>query len=382
MRVAIITHYYGSINYGGNLQAYALCKVLRGMGYDALQLSYDRQADLNRQYSAARRLYWKLKTLPSSVSDRRIRKALEERKQAVLRFNRDAIPHTDTVYDMRTLASCVSEFDAFITGSDQVWSPGAYCPAYGLEFVPSGRTKLSYAASIAADRLPEGYRDTLLRALSDFTGISVREDSAVQMLSGAAPVPVQKTLDPTLLLDAEEWDSLCGERLVQQPYVFCYFLGDSEAQRKTAAAYARAHRCTLVAIPYLSGHDRACDRGFGDLALSGVSPEDFLSLIKHAEAVLTDSFHAVAFSCLYQKRFAAFERRAKTSMGNRIRSVTALFGAEERYCDTPDKQTLQYLERLPEIDYACAEQKIKIERERSIRFLKEHLANPHGRAWS
>lgn len=369
MKAAIITHYHNSNNYGGNLQAYALCRVLHNLGAEAEQLDFvkpipsKRKPNLKKAVRLVKRGIAKIRNYP-------IAQNLKIRNRSIQEFNRTEIPHTSELYTADTISNCIDNYDVFITGSDQVWHPIAYCPAYGLEFVPSEKIKISYAASVACDDISDDYRRVLKKNLEDFLGISVREEQAVKLLKDLVAQPVVVSLDPTLLLSKEDWNSVCGNERVKVPYLFCYFLGDSKLQRNLAKEYAKQHHLKIVTLPYLMGNYRGCDKNFGDEKLYDVSPADFISLIKGAEAVFTDSFHATVFSVIYERPFVVFDRMIGSSMGSRLRGFVESIGLRERFCDTLEKNTIEYIYSLPDIHYDRVNAKIEMLKTDSIMYLK------------
>lgn len=358
LKTGIITHYLNSTNYGGNLQAYALCTYLRNHGFDAKQIAYDRSLDNPAPKSVVKRIKRFLrraqnnaKKIPAEIKNISIRKGLEQRTKAVLEFNK-SIPHTK-VYTAETIASSVDEFDVFITGSDQVWNPLAVCSAYLLDFVnPDKAFKMSYAASISANELPPETTERYSNSLSSFSAVSVRENQAVKILQPHIEQKIEWVLDPTLLLTQEDWKKIIPEHKSSTPYMFCYFLGDSAEQRKLAEEYARNHNLKIYTLPYLMGKFRKCDKNFGDEKLFDVSPEDFIALIANSECIFTDSFHAVVFSLIFKKQFFVFDRIIKQSLGSRIKDLTDLFGLGHRFCNTPEKFCIDYIESVKETDYS------------------------------
>lgn len=383
MRVGILTHCFGSSNYGGNLQAYALCRVIASIGYHAEQIQYDRREDepfwkIHRAVTVKKRigkLYHAFFRKPVSfVNNWPVRADLKKRTDAIRRFNLQEIPHSDAIYTQRDISKCVEKYHAFITGSDQVWHPDAVCNAYLLDFVQGDRySKFSYAASIATDQLTDPQLERYRSSLADYQAISVRENNAVEMVQAITDLPVVQVLDPTLLLSAAQWDEIATDKRLDEKYLFCYFLGDSKEQRKLAQDYAQKHQLKIVTLPYLLGAYRKCDQDFGDEQLFDVSPGDFISLIKHADCVFTDSFHAAVFSLLYQREFYIFERQAAQSMGSRLRSLTELFGIQDHFCDTPRKASNQYIESLQKIDYSGTFHRFEALKEESLAFLKTNL---------
>lgn len=379
LKIGIITHYLNSTNYGGNLQAYALCSYLKKQGFDAVQISYDRSLDnpapkslIKRTKKYLRRLQQKIKKLPSGIKTAGIRSGLNQRNEAVLAFNR-SIPHTK-VYTAETIASSNDEFDVFITGSDQVWNPLAVCSAYLLDFVnPEKACKMSYAASISVNELPEKFTERYKNSLKDYTAISVREMQAAELLGPHTVQEIEWVLDPTLLLGAEDWKSIASDRFKDDSYIFCYFLGDSDEQRKIAEEYAQKHNLKICTIPYLNGEYRECDKKFGDERLFDISPEDFIGLIAGSECIFTDSFHACVFSLVFKKQFFVFDRIIRQSLGSRIKDLTDLFEVGERFCNTSDKLSLEYIESLRDIDYSQPFPKYEKMKEKSEAYLLNNL---------
>lgn len=378
MRIGIITHYHNSTNYGGNLQAYALCKVLNDRGHEAEQIDYDKKGDVlfakrkglsGAVRSVAGRLGRLLTRRSSTVAQ-----GLAVRTQAVLKFNRERIPHSSVCYRKDTVAQTNEKYDVFVTGSDQVWHPTAVCSAYLLDFVRADKTKLSYAASVAMNRMPPQVLQRYGQSLVDFSAISVREQDALELIAPISPVPVEWVLDPTLLLNRQDWDALCSERIISQPYLFCYFLGDDPNQRELARRYAREKGLRLVTMPHLCGREMAGDRNFGEVDLYEVDPGGFVSLIRDAECVFTDSFHATAFSLIYEKQFFVFRRSGHAAMSGRIHSLLELVNAKHRFCDTPQRAIWDYIQTAPP---ACYTDKDALEsmRARSLAFLLGSISN-------
>lgn len=375
MKLGIITHYHNNNNYGGVLQSYALCRVLQDMGHSAQQISFAMQ--LPTVPIQKRAFFFRALTAPRSIVrrmlSRNISRDLATRSNAVADFRCNKIPHTQTIYTGETITQIASAYDGYITGSDQVWNPIWYQSAYMLDFVPPTKRKISYAASLGQSQLTQEQKALFASSLSSFCGISVREESAVDLLQDISPVPVQWVLDPTLLLSAQQWDEVCPNRLIKEDYLFCYFLGNDPKERKLAKKYARKHKLKLVTLPYLSNKFSKEDLFFGDTRLFAVSPGDFISLIKHASVVFTDSFHASVFSNIYSIPYFAFPRQSHPGMNARIYSLTALFGTQDCFCDGDNKQTLAYLEahNSPLHNNALLLQK----QEESLAYLRKHLSD-------
>lgn len=388
MKIGILTHYYKSVNYGGNLQAYALWRVLQDMGHDTQQVQIAMAEDCQNLFtSSGKRWVKKLKkcvkaTLKAAKYTLKpsYRQACKEEKERFWQlekvfhsFNREQIPHSRQVYTDMTVHKALSCYDMFITGSDQVWNPVWYFPPYFLNFAPSGVPKLAYAASIGQTHLPEKVRRIYRRHLKDFIGVSVREQDAVSLLEGVAPASVECVLDPTLLLSREQWQQVAAPVNMEKPYVFCYFLGNGLQERQTAAEFAAINNLQLVTIPHATGIQHSNDTDFGDVRLEDPSVEAFLGLIASADFVFTDSFHATVFSLICQRQFVVFPRQGHAQMRSRLDSLLGMFDAGERFCDSEEKMRLPYVEALPAMDYAQKFEKFATAKEASMAFLKGHL---------
>lgn len=398
-KIGIITLYSHSKNYGGNLQAYALVEVLRKLGQNAEQIDYDMDdgvvvktddyKDKFRQlvgkdcvfivkklYNAIKfRIKRLVKKIKLATLYKRYCKEYEKGKIArdneIEKFNR-AVPHSNKKYGIENVIEA-QDYDLYITGSDQVWNMEWYRKAFFLDFV-DGKEKLSYAASISMIELTDKERTVVSNHLKDYKAISVREKNDLRLLSGIDCVTPQLTLDPTLLLSREDWDKITADIMIDQEYVFCYYLGVDKENRRLAKQFAKKHKLKLVTVPFINGLNCA-DCGFGDERLY-VGVEQFLSLIKYAKYVFTDSFHAVVFSNIYHRQYFVFNRSSKGEMNSRIYNVTELLENPERFCDTKEKESLQYIETLEPINYNRDFEKYDILKEQSIKFLLDNLGEP------
>ena len=183
---------------------------------------------------------------------------------------------------------------------------------------------------------------------------------------------VQVCVDPTLLLTADEWNAIASERKIQGKYVFLYFLGDDRKSRKEAERFAEKKGMKLIMIPDLMGKYRKIDREIKAEYIMDATPWDFISLIKHAEYVFTDSFHACVFALLYQKDFFAFPRSGKIKMESRIQNLTELFECPERFCINRNGMT-KYLLSLNSIDYGREQKRFLEAKQVSMDYLNKVL---------
>lgn len=367
-QIGIITHYYGSKNYGGVLQSYALCQFLKNQGFDAEQIQFDK----DKGESIKRRLgkaYRYTLSIPRRIKYRRLYKEIRGREAKFAAFRDGAICHSKEVFTQDSLNRLAKEYQLYITGSDQVWHPNAVCGAYLLDFGIEGIKKMSYAASIAKDTLSAEESGRYKKAFKDYTAISVREKSAVELLRPITPVEIQWVVDPVFLLRREEWKSLVGSKCDSERYALCYFLGNDSTERKIAKEYAKCKNLKLKVMPFLNGEISEDDLDYGDERIINASPSEFVQLIQNAEIVFTDSFHATAFSLLFERQFYVFDRSFQSSMGSRIESLTELFSVQDHYCNIPNRTTFDYIYETASIDYSKKFTAFETMRKSSISYL-------------
>lgn len=360
-RIGICTLYHKNRNYGACLQAYALQHVLEQLGAKVQIVSY---SNCTRFRSFLSELRHKLRK-KSSVS-----KSIITRNTAIDAF-RNEIPHSKCYYP-NTISSANQQYDCFITGSDQVWNPDWINPYLSLQFADKDKITAAYAASTGKISLNEAQQEKLSSAIARTRHISIREKESIPALQRLTKKKIDYVLDPTLLLTKTQWDELCSKRVVDGKYLFCYFLCGNEQMRNTANEFAKCRNLKIVTMPHLSGEYRQVDDGFGNIQLYDVSPKEFLSLIKYAAFVLTDSFHAAVFAHIYERKFAVTGNR-ESEMGCRMQSLTGLFGTEKHYLPGYETISLDVLCDLMDQPMILNYEKYQEMRQYSFDFLKKVL---------
>ena len=221
-------------------------------------------------------------------------------------------------------------FDCFITGSDQIWNPYYLSEFYLLSFVPASIPRLSYSSSIGIESIPTGLEEIYQRNLSKFKNIAVREKVAENLLKTLLKRnDVRTVLDPVFLLSAKEWKEKFFIQQREENYIFCYFIGntidnsDAIAHIKDMTKIKR-----IICVP---------SEEYQNIQLSEkdetAGVEDFISYIVNAALVCTDSFHATAFSLIFNKQFIVFKRffdNDKKSQNSRLLDMLSEYGLSKR----------------------------------------------------
>ena len=337
----LICNYYIR-NYGSVLQSYATFRVLNELGHDTQVICYRDRPSRKAKAEIALRI--RLKYLADrSMVKQKVRKLLhgdgafahilQSRGEAFDVFNRDVLRLTEPCDSPSDAAACLEPGETVVIGSDQLWGPEDIIRDYHtLNWVPAGHRKVAYATSFGVKQLPKFVQERAKRFLSDMDRISVREVSGVEIVDALTGKEVPQVCDPTLLLPGEAWADLAAPRLVEEPYIFLFFIGDNPGQRKAVGDFARRRHLKIVAIQHLDRYI-ASDEGIADLTFNAASPREFLALIRDASYVFCDSFHAAIFSVQFEKRFLIFNRYGDNAYGSRnsrIDSLCSRLGMEDR----------------------------------------------------
>lgn len=249
----------------------------------------------------------------------------------------------------------------YICGSDTIFCPDefGFDDGYYANYGCMKGKAVAYAASFGDPHFTEETYAILNDRLSNFRALGIREDQMIPYLREHATVPVQRVIDPTLLLSAEEYDGIISERQQEGKYLLLYARRYSPQMEAYAERLAKNNGWKIVEISL-----RATNAEKGHRMLYEAGVEEFLSLVKHAEYVVTNSFHGMIFSVQFCRPFAVFSRE---QCDNKILELLELFGLKNRIYITGN-------ERFDDIDYAQVHNRIGQAREASFEFLKAELA--------
>ena len=325
-KVAILT-FHRANNYGAVLQAHALTNVINKLGANAEILDY-RPAGAEKFYHSYIPQAKNLKGFCALLHHRYLRDGRTYR--AFAEFRRNVMKISSRVYATSAELRHSNElYDLFIAGSDQIWNPDLVgvegesgdC-SYLLDFVESVSKKHSYAASIGVSLLGDEVSKIYREKLGDFATITVREHIAAAVLGKLLNRPIGVVCDPVLLLSDEEWK--CFERaypLRSVDYILVYSVGGKKELMPYARDIAKAEGCAVYTIqpPIVGTVSDDCSQ-----ALSGVGPAEFVWLIRHARAVVTNSFHGAAFSLLFGKELHV-KLQSVSGVNNRNSRFDSLF---------------------------------------------------------
>lgn len=307
--VAVTNHNYGSI-----LQTYALQTAVREMGCDTQILKYTEGKAVkigrfrNREYAISR-LKMIYKKIIMNVFYSKQKNLLGERASSFRKFIDKELCFSDLYTSLDSLTVASKEFDTVLLGSDQVWHPmNLLMDFFTLNFVPDEVKKGAYAPSFGVSYIPDRYKKAYSDYISRIEFVSCREMKGVKLIKKLTGRDVPMVCDPTLLLTAKDWESCLSDKVkINGKYVLCYFIGNNPNQRKVVKEYAKEHGFKIVALLHIDEYI-ASDENYADYTPYNVGPAEFLYLVKNADCVMTDSFHASVFSLQFHRNFYTFNR--------------------------------------------------------------------------
>lgn len=360
-------------NYGSVLQAYALQRVCNEMGYtvEIIDYNFPNHAHTDNKYAVHQ------DTQPTEPHLIKMLYALGLIRQHKGISNFVHKYHHLSARQYGTpdeLLKDAPNYDIYITGSDQLWNP-RYCngdPAFMLHFAPDVALRISYAASIGADSIPNELKSQYKKLLSRYAHISVRENSGVNVIKDVVGKDATVVLDPSLLLNKDQWNEIASpNRQYKKKYILCYFLNYTfnafPYVDKLAQYIQKQTGYELVRVARPPHHLCAKHTHYR----IGASPEEFLALVRDAEMILTTSFHGTAFAVNYGKSVFTVVKDKESSDSRQI-SLMHNVGL--------DAQVLSINDEMPDVsrfsyDVAAEQNRLEHLRRESMDFLRNALIN-------
>ncbi len=366
-KVAIMTWYHYP-NFGTALQVTASSYIIRKLGYQVDVIQYIPGGKLITLKNDTNIKYY-LKKAYGKINRKNNREMIDEKRiSAFKKFLKESITLTSECKVSSELFKLNDQYDAFVCGSDQIWAPSLFNSKYFLDFVRYTNKMVAYAPSIGLSLIQdENVKNRMKDSISRFKHLSIREEQGKKLIKEICNKDAALVLDPTLLLSPDEWDTMGAESHENKPYILCYFLGNNIESWDHIKKLSERVNINVKVIPVFN---EDLKRGF-DIAY-GVGPAEFLSLIKNASFVCTDSFHGTAFSINYQKPFYTYERFSSKDGNNqnsRIYNILKLAGLEDRIIKSGECVS----ENPLKCDFKEVKTRIEVAREKSITYLKESL---------
>lgn len=372
MKIKTITC-HNVYNYGASLQAYALQHFLESKGYeveiinympDYLSFHYRISSYISSdeyRYKPSLK-YWPIKMIYILYRYILSINGLSRKKSFDI-FTKSYLNLTKKYSSFEQLSKCPPLADLYIAGSDQIWNSkfmeNGKDPAFYLNFVKS-RKKISYAASFGANDIDSGCCKEIIEWLSNLDSISVREKNGSDIINKYG-ITSDVVCDPVFLLNTGSWSKIC-KSLIREKYILIYNIGPINTKLvATAEKLSKVLGLTIVSIKDTYRVDKAA------IYIDDAGPCEFISLIKGAEFVLSNSFHATAFSIIFQKQFYTFIFNNINS-SSRMLNLLNIMNLENRF-DPNIEDSIEV------IDYKSVEENLKKYKENSENWLLKNLTN-------
>ena len=366
-KVGIIT-LHRVVNYGSVLQTYALQEKMKECGFEPQVIDYYPERLKIR--GMLKRIKDKGDRYKRSFIIRNLARAIIFpsyiiRFKMFTKFLRKYINMTDkTFYSKEEFENIDFDYDVYCTGSDQVWNSEwnekIEYPLF-LSFAPDDKRKIAYAASFGKKELKANEIEVTRKLLERYDAISLREKSGVEIVESLGIKNSVHVVDPTLLLDGDAWRKLSSNRFKDENYILVYNLNRNKKIDNYAKSLANKTGLKIIYLSYQL-HE------FYKKGKMVCNPkvEDFISLIDNAKYVITDSFHATAFSINLNTQFVIVY---PAKFNTRLQSILAVNNLEDRVAK--DEKDMTIVNK--EINFDEVNEIMNNERHKSFEWLKKAL---------
>lgn len=361
MRICTITC-HDVYNVGASLQAYSLQKYLQNQGHkvkiidykpDYLSGHYKFTSIDNPKYE--KNFIIKLLYIIAKFPFRIIN---IKRKYVFDKFKKDFINLTDKTYETyEELKQNPPQADLYIAGSDQIWNTlfkNGKDPAFYLDFGTEKIKKVSYAASFATEDIDKQYREFVKSKLKKLDAISVREISGLKIMSDLGLNGGVQVMDPVFLLSDSFWNDMCID-IKAQDYIFLYDFDNNPEILKITKKLAEIYNLKIYSVFKADGIDKY---------VKNVGPIEFISYIKNAKFVVSNSFHGTCYSIIFEVPFVVINR--KEGINTRMRDLLLILGLENRLIDS-----VLDIKKLEDINYPLVKKNLEVLVEKSKQYISD-----------
>lgn len=371
MKIGILT-LHSNTNFGGGLQQIAMFETLKSMGHEPRFLCVQN----NSAEPPAKRILGIL----TSYTPRELLNAINEAYHRIFDKKQPGTPNwnlyknTDDFnysylnytpkFGLDKLSEYVSQCDALVFGSDQVWTDvySGVLPYFGDGIPGFKGKKIAFAACSVHKTAPIYNRKKIKALLSDFDAISVRDETTRQLVRNYSETEPPMVCDPTLLYDFKAY---FRSSPIKGDYIFAYVLGDKTSewhQRNINKIKAETGISKVVVLT------TSLDEKFpwADVVITDAVAVDWMNILRESQFVYTNSFHAVLFSLKFHRQFIAYYGDMVRS--SRMVGLRNQFGFSHRIVKDPISVDLS-----SKIDFTIADSVIRRLAEYSLSFLANSL---------
>lgn len=347
-----------SYNYGSILQKYGLFSYIKNnICNDVFIVNTKILTDSDKIFSKTQE-YSKLSTriyikICNYINNKRITK--------IKAFE---MKHLKTI-DYDKFIRIVKKGDMIVVGSDQVWNPDALYNVYTLDRpelrkIDKNVKKITYAVSMPKDKINVDQQNYFKKILPFFASISVRENKAKELLSELTTKKIEVSLDPTFLINNEEFNNFTKNIPQEDEYILMYMVRPMPIVKKISKIISKKTGLKVINL----GNMNVISKGIKNSNNSGV--EEFVSLFKNAKYIITNSFHGTVFSIIFKKSFISV---SLPYTGGRAKDLLSKLGLDNRLVkDESDCDKL-----FSPIDYDTVYDLVEKQRKLSKDYLKREM---------
>ena len=312
MKIGILTFHWAT-NYGAVLQCYALQEYLKSLGHEVEIINYKPHLYDDNLFTFLR--FRKLLHIGDYLNNRK-------KEAALVDFRNEHLHLTERIHACKDIADIANRYDAIVSGSDQVVNPSfllngegkvIVSPTYFLGFPFDGK-RVGYALSFGCVTYPEDARKIASNYLKDFDIIGVRENTGIEIAKSMGRNDAIVMPDPTVLQLPDFYHDIADKCTIQEtrPYIYSYFIRHLEDRKLSINSLFREE------LIFWNNED-------GDYTMQG-----WLSKIKKAAFVMTDSFHCVVMCLKFHKPFVAItEQKGNVGMNDRLYTLLERVGLSD-----------------------------------------------------
>lgn len=354
-KIGILT-FHDTLNYGASMQCYALQKKMQDLGADVEVIDY-KSPRFVKEYSPFfvpvfnfRKVLYMLLALKMNTAKLKKKRIFQKK---YIRLSNEYTPES--------IASANDVYDAFVTGSDQVWNWHLtdFDKVYFLDFVKKGKEKFSYAASFGVSEIEADKKKEYRKLLDNYTSISVREESGAKLIEELIGYKAETAIDPVFLLSVEEWEQI-AKFPKESGYILLYSINNTLAYECAVVLSKKTKKKIVYLSAPLKRHGRF-------KKVTELGPDEFVGWFKAADYVITDSFHGVVSSILFEKQFVVLQDQNKYANANsRIMDLLNKLLLEERIIEELEEIGTV----LQPINYKQVAERLNIYIQKSVSILK------------
>lgn len=365
-KIGILTYHTG-YNYGASLQAYALQTVISNMGLDCEIINFETE-----RFVASREMFSRhpkrLKEFIKIITRIPYLKSLLKRQKLFDDYSKTCLNTSPLYRTEKDVVRHAEDYDCIVCGSDQIWNLSQDdAPAANLLFFlnfPKKQKRISYAASFGKwVKEAPNHEHIFLPWLKQFDKLGIREISGASYVKSLG-LECELTLDPTVLLDKEDYDVICGERIIPGKYVLLFSWACTDDVITVAKKVSKELKLPLYNIVPPPRAVGKCVKRKLD-----IGPIEFLSMIKYADFIVTNSFHGTAFATTYEKPYISV---VSGEPDVRMESLLEQLGLEDHLM-TKDDLDISRIHKLFVTNYSEVQRKKERLRQSSLEYLKSAL---------